>query len=52
MTVASSLRSVAGTPMVVLTGDANRVHATKDMTQECRQIDILKPAVEDLICTG
>ena len=39
----------AGVPLVVLTGDANREHAWKNMTQECRQVDILRPAVKELI---
>src|SRR5690606_17122333 len=39
----------AGTPMVVFTGDANRTHAWKNMTQEARQVDILRPAVKELI---
>jgi acetolactate synthase-1/2/3 large subunit len=39
----------AGTPMVVLTGAANRDHAGKNMTQECRQLDILAPAAKELI---
>jgi acetolactate synthase-1/2/3 large subunit len=39
----------AGIPQVVLTGDANRDHAWKNMTQEARQIEILKPAVKELI---
>jgi acetolactate synthase-1/2/3 large subunit len=39
----------AGVPLVVLTGDANREHAWKNMTQECRQVDILTPAVKELI---
>lgn len=39
----------AGTPMVVLTGDANRLHANKNMTQECLQTEILRPAVKELI---
>ena len=39
----------AGTPMVVLAGDSNRLHANKNMTQECRQADILRPAVKELI---
>ena len=39
----------AGTPMVVFTGDANRTHAWKNMTQEARQVDILAPAVKELI---
>ncbi len=39
----------AGTPLVVLVGDAHREHATKNMTQEARQIEILRPAVKELI---
>src|SRR6202035_2869570 len=39
----------AGIPQVVLIGDANRDHAWKNMTQEARQIEILRPAVKELI---
>ena len=39
----------AGIPQVVLIGDANRDHAWKNMTQEARQVEILKPAVKELI---
>ncbi|HEY0523886.1 MAG TPA: thiamine pyrophosphate-binding protein [Stellaceae bacterium] len=39
----------AGTPMVALAGDTNRAHAWKNMTQECRQTEILRPAVKELI---
>lgn len=39
----------AGTPMVAFAGDANRLHAWKNMTQEARQVDILTPAVKQLI---
>jgi acetolactate synthase-1/2/3 large subunit len=39
----------AGTPMVVLVGDTHRLHAWKNMTQETRQVDILRPACKDLI---
>jgi acetolactate synthase-1/2/3 large subunit len=39
----------AGIPQVVLVGDANRDHAWKNMTQEARQVEILKPAVKELI---
>lgn len=39
----------AGIPQVVLIGDANREHAWKNMTQETRQVDILRPAVKELI---
>jgi acetolactate synthase-1/2/3 large subunit len=33
----------------VLTGDAHREHAWKNMTQEARQIDILRPAVKEVV---
>jgi acetolactate synthase-1/2/3 large subunit len=39
----------AGVPMVAFVGDANRDHAWKNMTQEARQADILRPACKDLI---
>jgi acetolactate synthase-1/2/3 large subunit len=39
----------AGVPMIVLAGDTNRSHAWKNMTQECRQVDILAPAAKELI---
>src|SRR5689334_21091879 len=39
----------AGIPQVVLIGGANRDHAGKNMTQEARQVDILRPAVKELI---
>jgi acetolactate synthase-1/2/3 large subunit len=39
----------AGVPMVAFAGDTNRTHAWKNMTQECRQTEILRPAVKDLI---
>ncbi|MDH3701946.1 MAG: thiamine pyrophosphate-binding protein [Alphaproteobacteria bacterium] len=39
----------AGIPMIVLAGDTNRSHAWKNMTQECRQVDILTPAAKELI---
>lgn len=39
----------AGTPMVVVVGDAHRMHAWKNMTQEARQTDILRPACKELI---
>ncbi len=39
----------AGLPMIVITGNANREHATKNMTQETRQIEILRPIVKDVI---
>src|SRR5665213_922578 len=39
----------AGSPMVVLVGDAHRDHAGKNMTQEARQIEILRPACKEII---
>src|ERR1700758_4002075 len=39
----------AGTPMIALAGDTNRTHSWKNMTQECRQAEILRPAVKGLI---
>ncbi len=39
----------AGTPIIAFAGDANRQHAWKNMTQEARQVDILTPAVKQMI---
>src|SRR6476660_2632459 len=39
----------AGTPLVAFVGDAHRAHAGKNMTQEARQIEILRPAAKELI---
>ena len=39
----------AGTPIIALAGDTNRAHSWKNMTQECRQTEILRPAVKELI---
>jgi acetolactate synthase-1/2/3 large subunit len=39
----------AGMPMIALAGDTNRAHSWKNMTQECRQTEILRPAVKELI---
>jgi len=39
----------AGVPIVAIAGDAQRAHAWKNMTQECRQLDILRPAVKDVL---
>ena len=38
-----------GIPIVAITGDTNRTHSWKNMTQESRQVEILKPAVKELI---
>jgi acetolactate synthase-1/2/3 large subunit len=39
----------AGVPLVVFTGNTNRDHAWKNMTQESRQLEILGPAVKEVI---
>ena len=39
----------AGSPMVVLTGNTHRDHSWKNMTQESRQLDILRPAAKEVI---
>lgn len=39
----------AGLPQVVLVGDTNRDHSWKNMTQEARQVEILRPAVKDIL---
>ncbi|HVL71333.1 MAG TPA: thiamine pyrophosphate-binding protein [Beijerinckiaceae bacterium] len=39
----------AGTPLVALVGDTHRQHSWKNMTQESRQTDILRPACKELI---
>lgn len=39
----------AGVPLIAITGDTHRLHAWKNMTQECRQLDILRPAVKEVL---
>jgi acetolactate synthase-1/2/3 large subunit len=39
----------AGLPIVAITGDSNREHSWKNMTQEARQIEVLRPVVKDVI---
>jgi acetolactate synthase I/II/III large subunit len=39
----------AGSPLVAFVGDSNRAHAWKNMTQEARQTEILRPACKDLL---
>ncbi len=39
----------AGIPLVVVVGDTHRDHSWKNMTQEGRQQEILRPAVKELI---
>ncbi len=38
----------AGIPLIALVGDTNRAHSWKHMTQEARQLEILRPAVKEL----
>ena len=38
-----------GIPIVAIAGDTNRAHSRKNMTQESRQVEILRPAVKELI---
>src|SRR5437660_12040990 len=38
-----------GIPVVAIAGDTNRLHSWKNMTQECRQAEILRPVVKELI---
>ncbi len=38
-----------GIPIVAIAGDTTRQHSWKNMTQESRQAEILKPAVKELI---
>lgn len=39
----------SGTPIVALVGDSHRDHSWKNMTQETRQVDILRPACKELL---
>jgi len=39
----------AGVPMVAITGDSNREYSWKNMTQESKQLEILGPAVKEVI---
>jgi acetolactate synthase I/II/III large subunit len=39
----------AGSPLVVIIGDAHRDHAGKNMTQETDQMAILRPAVKEIL---
>jgi acetolactate synthase-1/2/3 large subunit len=38
-----------GIPIIAITGNTNRTHSWKNMTQECRQVEILRPAVKEVI---
>jgi acetolactate synthase I/II/III large subunit len=39
----------AGVPLVALVGDTHRAHSWKNMTQESRQLEILRPAVKEVL---
>lgn len=39
----------AGVPVVAIAGDTHRGHSWKNMTQEARQMEILRPACKDLL---
>lgn len=39
----------AGVPVVAIVGDSHRLHSWKNMTQESRQLDILRPAVKEVL---
>jgi len=39
----------AGSPLVAVVGDTHRAHSWKNMTQEARQAEILRPAVKEVI---
>lgn len=39
----------AGVPLVVFVGDTHRDHSWKNMTQEARQVEILRPAAKEVI---
>jgi len=39
----------AGSPLVAIVGDTHRDHSWKNMTQEARQAEILRPACKELI---
>jgi acetolactate synthase-1/2/3 large subunit len=39
----------AGIPIIAITGNTNREHSWKNMTQEARQLEILRPVVKEII---
>ncbi|MBE7417403.1 MAG: thiamine pyrophosphate-binding protein [Ideonella sp.] len=39
----------AGIPIIAMTTDTHRAHSWKNMTQECRQLEMLRPAVKEVI---
>jgi acetolactate synthase I/II/III large subunit len=38
----------AGIPLIAITGNTNREHSWKNMTQETRQLEILGPVVKEV----
>ena len=39
----------AGVPMIAITGDAHRGYAHRNMTQETKQVEVLRPVVKELL---
>jgi acetolactate synthase-1/2/3 large subunit len=39
----------AGIPLIAITGNTNREHSWKNMTQEARQLEVLRPVVKEAI---
>jgi len=39
----------AGIPLIAITGDTNREHSWKNMTQEARQLEVLRPVAKEVI---
>lgn len=39
----------AGIPLIAVTGNTNREHSWKNMTQEARQLEVLRPVVKEVI---
>ena len=39
----------AGVPLIAMIGDTNREHSWKNMTQETQQVEMLRPAVKEVI---
>jgi acetolactate synthase I/II/III large subunit len=39
----------AGIPLIAITGDSHRAHSWKNMTQETRQLEVLRPLVKELL---
>lgn len=39
----------AGVPVIAVVGDTHRAHSWKNMTQEARQMELLRPCVKELI---